>query len=457
MLSLKQACTVSARTPWWSLAYPALLALSATAQPVAAQCGSAPCFSGLGDLPGGAVGSIARGISPDGSTVVGASYSAASGAEFEAFLWRDSTGIMGLGDLPGGEFMSNAKAASADGSVVVGWSSSALASGAFFPYEGFRWSAETGMVPLGDLGGGDFSSGATAITADGTRIAGYGHRGINNSTLDAVMWDNGAIWYLGDLASSRDNSGVENMSQNGQFAVGWGTTDASQAGGDYNEAFLWSATSGFTALGFLPGGTINSSVGLDVLEDGSTVVGYSGREPDDNEAFEWSPTLGIVGLGDLPGGTLFSRANAILRDGSLIVGRGQSEAGREALVWDSGRVRHRAADWLAARGVEIPAGWSLTICKEVTSNGNVITMCGDGTNPQGAPEAWIARYTESVQPCSGDYDGDRDVDLSDLGICLADFGCTAGPGLCTGDLDGDGDTDLSELGIVLAGFGQPCP
>lgn len=65
---------------------------------------------------------------------------------------------------------------------------------------------------------------------------------------------------------------------------------------------------------------------------------------------------------------------------------------------------------------------------------------------------------DCTQPlmCPGDLDKDGDVDLSDLGIVLADFGCAAGPGNCPGDLDADGDTDLSDLGVLLAAFGQPC-
>jgi hypothetical protein len=52
----------------------------------------------------------------------------------------------------------------------------------------------------------------------------------------------------------------------------------------------------------------------------------------------------------------------------------------------------------------------------------------------------------------GDLNGDGRVDLSDLGILLADFGCLP-PGPCPGDVDGDGDTDLADLGILLANFG----
>jgi hypothetical protein len=52
--------------------------------------------------------------------------------------------------------------------------------------------------------------------------------------------------------------------------------------------------------------------------------------------------------------------------------------------------------------------------------------------------------------CPGDLDGDNDTDQSDLGILLADYGCTSG---CVGDLDGDDDTDQEDLGILLADYG----
>ena len=53
----------------------------------------------------------------------------------------------------------------------------------------------------------------------------------------------------------------------------------------------------------------------------------------------------------------------------------------------------------------------------------------------------------------GDLNGDGYTDLTDLGILLADFGCTTPPGPCVGDLNGDGNTDLADLGILLADFG----
>jgi hypothetical protein len=53
----------------------------------------------------------------------------------------------------------------------------------------------------------------------------------------------------------------------------------------------------------------------------------------------------------------------------------------------------------------------------------------------------------------GDFDGDGDVDQSDLGVLLSDFGCVSPPEPdCPGDINGDGQTDQSDLGILLANF-----
>jgi probable HAF family extracellular repeat protein len=75
-------------------------------------------FTPLGDLPGGFFYSRVRGISADGSAVVGTSRSASGTGD--AFRWTSGGGIVGLDDLPGGTFFSEAHDVSADGSVVVG-------------------------------------------------------------------------------------------------------------------------------------------------------------------------------------------------------------------------------------------------------------------------------------------------------------------------------------------------
>jgi len=61
-----------------------------------------------------------------------------------------------------------------------------------------------------------------------------------------------------------------------------------------------------------------------------------------------------------------------------------------------------------------------------------------------------------VQPCEGDLDGDRDVDLNDLAILLANYGMTSGAEYEDGDLDGDEDVDLNDLALLLAVYGTTC-
>jgi hypothetical protein len=60
----------------------------------------------------------------------------------------------------------------------------------------------------------------------------------------------------------------------------------------------------------------------------------------------------------------------------------------------------------------------------------------------------------SLQPmtpgCSGDIDGNGEVDITDLLALLADFGTPAG------DIDGDGIGDINDLLILLSQFGSAC-
>ena len=60
--------------------------------------------------------------------------------------------------------------------------------------------------------------------------------------------------------------------------------------------------------------------------------------------------------------------------------------------------------------------------------------------------------------CEGDFDGDNDVDGSDLAVFAADFGRTDCSGDCDGDFDFDGDVDGSDLAVFAADFGRTnCP
>ena len=73
----------------------------------------------------------------------------------------------------------------------------------------------------------------------------------------------------------------------------------------------------------------------------------------------------------------------------------------------------------------------------------------DGDSPD-VNNNWVPDECEQI----GDLDGDGCVDHGDLGILLADWGCTGEE--CPGDCDNDGDTDHADLGILLGHWGEGC-
>jgi hypothetical protein len=86
-----------------------------------------------------------------------------------------------------------------------------------------------------------------------------------------------------------------------------------------------------------------------------------------------------------------------------------------------------------------------SICGGLPSRA-LIMYQGYAGDPYRATRTWGVLYSH----CRGDLDGDGDTDHSDLGVLLADWGCTSD---CVGDLDGDDDTDHSDLGILLTDWG----
>jgi V8-like Glu-specific endopeptidase len=115
---------------------------------------------------------------------------------------------------------------------------------------------------------------------------------------------------------------------------------------------------------------------------------------------------------------------------------------------------------------ETNSGWTTT-----TSWNSTGLTCGTSysfrvkaRNGDGVETGWTSLGSQSTLPCAppceGDFNGDKDVDGSDLAVFAADFGrtdCGSGPP-CEGDFDKDGDVDGSDLAIFAADFGRTdCP
>lgn len=267
-------------------------------------------------------------ISRDGSVLVGSRF---NGSVTRAVRWSSSTGIVELGQLPGnnppGSLFSEAYDVSADGSVIVGISDVNPSPGP--PYRGFRWTASTGMVGLGDLPGGAAFSQAFAVSADG------------------------------------------------QVAVG------SSEGSTGTRAVRWLGTNPVPLDMGLPPGRSGFTEAKHVSGDGAVVVGVWGNGVE-NEAFRWTAAGGYELLGDLPGGLLDSVATATNRDGSVIVGMGNPGAAvpDEPFYWTASLGLRSFRQVLADNGIDFSAWQSFTEVRDLSDDGLIVVGNGilaDGT------------------------------------------------------------------------------
>jgi len=327
-------------------------------------------FLGLGFLPGGG-NSWARGVSADGTVVVGASTDD-TGA-IQAFRWTEGDGMVGLGFLPGG-MDSRASAASADGTVVVGWGESDIGD------QAFRWTEVGGMAGLGILPG-DTRSSATGVSTDGTVVVGWSFGEINHSH-QAFRWTeaNGLVGL--DHPPGVTSSEAYGVSADGTVVVGKYSDIGTQA-------FRWTEADGMVGLGHLPGRGNGTAYG--VSGDGSVVVGTEGVHPYNPEAFRWTEAGGMESLGYLPGGTS-SWSDGVSADGSVIVGVSRVDnasfpENTIAFRWTEVGGMESIPDLLSSSGIDMTA-WYVHLAFDVSKDGSVIV--GDAIEDDHFWQGYIA-------------------------------------------------------------------
>lgn len=195
---------------------------------------------------------------------------------------------------------------------------------------------------------------------------------------------------------------------------------------------LWTVNDGWTDFGEPPCDCFVTA--YDISADGTAIVGSLGDGTGfASEAFRWTQDGGIVSLGNSLGG-YYGSANAVSADGQVIVGQlfnrgevpsgvvwttdGDTEIlpqfgeardvsadgstivgnmqGGGAVIWDASNGTRSIAGILSSLGVVQRAGWTLRWATAISGDGT--TIVGEGVNPDGRTEAWLARISSVPEP-----------------------------------------------------------
>lgn len=276
--------------------------------------------SGLGVLAG-VPNTFAYGVSLGGTVVIGTGLTPEQTEV--AFRWTEASGMLPLANLGGTE--SAARGVSWDGSVIVGLSTSSSGR------EACRWVGADPPMTLGILPGGILSD-ASAVSADGTVVVGYSHTRVGNRVgIEAFRWTEATgMVGLGGLPGGRLSDRANAVSADGALVVGYA------AAATDSHAFRWSQSTGMIDLGTLPVDPFRSrySTALGV-SDNSVIVGQS-ASGSSWEAFIWDETHGMRSLRDVLtqqygidlDGWFLAAATAITSDGQIIAGYGANPEGR---------------------------------------------------------------------------------------------------------------------------------
>jgi probable HAF family extracellular repeat protein len=276
--------------------------------------------------------------------------------------------MIGLGDLPGGTISSGANAVSRDGSVVVGVARSAAGS------EGFRWTPTGGIVGLGDFAGGKYESTAADVSADGKTIVGTAN---SANGPEAYRWtESTGMVGLGDLQNSGNvRSQANAISPNGNRITGHSRVPNSPYP-NAQEAFRWNAATGMSSMS-----TTEASIGVGVgVSDNGVVVGQ-GAVDDKLEAVRWTPETGVVALGETFGGG----ATGVSADGRIVVGF--THGGSLSFIWRESVGLMSLRDVFSEFGLDT-SDWSRLSVTDISADGT--TLVGGGRRNDGTLEAWVA-------------------------------------------------------------------
>jgi uncharacterized membrane protein len=335
-------------------------------------------FEGLGFLPGVPPQTTASAISSDGSTVVGVAGGLPT-CDGKAVRWTAPTGwqVMAIA----GQIYANWSpvAVSADGSIVAGDLPTGGCSGIG---TGARWTLTTGAVALSTPGP------VAGMSADGSLIVGYAYGpGYPPSSASAWQW-----------------SAQQGHIQTLHSAQGCNFTLANAVSGNGLVIFgnscgwcEWAGTNQPAPLTYT-GRSVNAA-----SFDGGSIVGVYGLcGACVARACRWTPAGGLEDLGSLSGES-GSWVGAVSADGGVAVGNSGTPNTNDfvAVVWDQAHGMRDLKAVLTGLGLDL-TGWTLSVAVGVSGDGR--TIIGNGTDPQGHQQAWLAFLGDALNTCYANCD-----------------------------------------------------
>ena len=420
---------------------------------------------GLGHLDGeGDLQSYANAVSGDGAVVVGRSGD-------EAFRWTQTGGMVGLGTLPGLS-VSEARGVSDDGTVVVGDSAS-------WEDGGFLWTQGMGMRNLREFLSNDLGlnlsdwsmlKDVTGISGDGRTITGTGR---NSSGTEAWVasfaslplhwtsgaageWDDTTNWTYGFKpgAANQDDVFIDptaGLTITGPAATT--TVDSLTVGAQTTGTAVLALQSDLTATNgvtvqdrgsiTLAGQTLNCGTGL-TIDGAGSVSGYGLL------VGNVGGTTGMAGLSGSDGNYNRTTALAVGADTVTVLSQGMANLGPYTTI-AGGTIN--ASNGLFLQGASSIQGNGNVNGRIAAAFGSTITATGNLTLGDGNSYAGFASDGEL-------YTGANTVTINDRNVAvlgtLTQLGDGANGGTLTAGTAMVGDTHahfLLEEGKTLAGRG----
>lgn len=383
-------------------------------------------------LLGGPQSGTASGISDDGSVVAGHDSS-------EYWYWTEKTGVVLIGgQVPGNGVGGQAKI-SGDGTRMTAGElnlDTGKVEANIYHIDAFQWQ------PLGSFGAScdAESSGGWNISGDGSTVVGLAWE--PGCQARAFRWREATgMVNLGTLFFFRPTR-ANACSHDGSVIVGWNDTYTG-----FRQAAMW--TNGAQQMLFGPGNARLAEAGC-VSADGAWVGGI-GTPALGNEAWRWSAATGYQSLGPVPIPGLTGSVTGLSADGSVAlcffrVPAPPATSG-EGYLWIEKQGLIPLEEYAISQGVDVPPDVRFALPLGMSPDGRNIV--GRARTKNG-DQAFILRLGPSEDQCPADLDHDGVVDAVDLAMLLTAWGTP------DADLDGDGTTDATDLVILLAAWGD-CP